>query len=150
MRLPRGAPIRAPLAAATCLFLLAGACASAPRASESQTRTVRVDGSTRRFKASFLAYFPTRVEVRQGDTISFKEIWSGEPHTVTMGTLVETQLAAARALPAGAPVPEGLPGLPRGRILPAPAKLVLSAAEPCYLESGSPLDASGPCPRSKQ
>jgi plastocyanin len=41
------------------------------------------------FSSAFLAYFPSQVTVHPGDTVEFKNSWSGEPHTVTMGSIVD-------------------------------------------------------------
>jgi plastocyanin len=41
------------------------------------------------FASSFLHYYPKNVIVHRGDTVDFKVTWSGEPHSVTMGTVVD-------------------------------------------------------------
>ena len=61
--------------------------------SATQIRSVNVDNQSDKFNAGFLAYFPDDVTVRPGDTVEFKENFSGEPHSVTFGTLVESGLA---------------------------------------------------------
>ncbi|HVV35601.1 MAG TPA: plastocyanin/azurin family copper-binding protein [Acidimicrobiales bacterium] len=53
------------------------------------TRTVRVDYRADEFPSSFLGYYPRNVIVHPGDTVVFKQTWSGEPHSVTMGTVVD-------------------------------------------------------------
>lgn len=53
------------------------------------TRTVLVDYNHDQFAGSFLAYFPRTVTVHPGDTVKFKQAWTGEPHSVTMGTLTD-------------------------------------------------------------
>ncbi|MEY2568394.1 MAG: hypothetical protein QOE35_2923 [Actinomycetota bacterium] len=52
-------------------------------------RTVLVDYNHDEFAGSFLAYFPRAVSVHPGDTVTFKQAWTGEPHSVTMGTLTD-------------------------------------------------------------
>jgi len=114
------------------------------------TRTVNVDGQTDKFNGAFLAYFPNDVQVRPGDTVDFKEIWTGEPHSVTMGTLVEAGLAAQKAVPQGAPDAPGFAALPH--MLPeGPGDANQNAAQPCFLESEKPpADAKTACPKSAQ
>jgi plastocyanin len=51
--------------------------------------TVLVDYNHDEFAGSFLAYFPRSVSVHPGDTVTFKQAWTGEPHSVTMGTLTD-------------------------------------------------------------
>jgi plastocyanin len=52
------------------------------------TRQVRVDYSSDEYGSFALFNFPAKVTVRQGDTLEFKQTWTGEPHTVTGGTAV--------------------------------------------------------------
>jgi plastocyanin len=54
-----------------------------------ETRTVLVDYNHDEFAGSFLSYFPKSVTVHPGDTVTFKQAWTGEPHSVTMGTLTD-------------------------------------------------------------
>jgi plastocyanin len=56
------------------------------------TRQVLVDYSSDEFASFALLNFPDTVKVRQGDTIDFKQTWTGEPHTVTGGTSVTETL----------------------------------------------------------
>jgi plastocyanin len=53
------------------------------------TRTVLVDYNHDEVAGSFLAYFPRSVSVHPGDTVTFKQAWTGEPHSVTLGTAVD-------------------------------------------------------------
>jgi plastocyanin len=62
-----------------------GACAS----SGGSTRTVQVDAASDDFAGTFRAFFPRDVTVKPGMTLKFHQTWSGEPHTVTMGTAVQ-------------------------------------------------------------
>ena len=54
-----------------------------------ENRTVLVDYNYDEFAGSFLTYFPRSVTVRPGDTVTFKQAWTGEPHNVAFGTLVD-------------------------------------------------------------
>lgn len=51
------------------------------------TRTVLVDFQHDQFASSFLHYFPDSIAAHPGDTVVFRQTWTGEPHSVTMGTL---------------------------------------------------------------
>lgn len=52
-------------------------------------RTVLVDYRHDQFASAFLRYYPEQVTVRAGDTVRFKQTWTGEPHSVTMGKVVD-------------------------------------------------------------
>ena len=54
-----------------------------------ENRTVLVDYNHDEIAASFLTYFPRSISVHPGDTITFKQAWTGEPHSVTLGTLTD-------------------------------------------------------------
>jgi len=77
------------------LVLTAGAALPACGSGDSSgsgggaNRTVLVDYNHDEFAGSFLAYFPRAVSVHPGDTVTFKQAWTGEPHSVTMGTLTD-------------------------------------------------------------
>jgi plastocyanin len=145
------------LAALAALALIVGAgCSSSSSSTTSsattgpsgETRTVQVDGTPPNYVGAYLAFFPNAVTVHAGDTVSFKENWTGEPHTVTMGTLVETGLAAAgKADPNGPPPPEfaSLPTMaPHG-----PGDFNQNGGQPCFLDTGAP-PASAACPKASQ
>jgi plastocyanin len=137
------------------LALIAAGCGSddkSPAAAPSTTTTteraptqltVEVDGKAPDFNAGFLAYFPKTVEAHPGETVSFHNNFSGEPHTVTFGTLADAALkAAATADPNGPPPPEvaKLPDLlPQG-----PGDANQTAAKACVVDSGDlPKDGEG-------
>lgn len=127
------------------------------------TRRVLVDFKHDEFGASFLTYFPNEVRVHPGDTVAFRQHWSGEAHTVTMGTLVDTLgkpywdiLDAARK-GEEVEVPEDEPDAPGFDTLPVmidqeSEKLVQAAAQPCYRDSWVPRvdDLDEPCPPRAQ
>ncbi len=127
----------------------AASCGS-NKSSGAQSRTVQVDGTSDKFNAAFLEYFPKRVTVHPGDTVDFHENWTGEPHTVTMGTLVETGLKAAQAAGPNAPTPPEMEKLPT--LLPeGPGDAHQNAAQPCFLASGAPpSDPATACPKQQQ
>jgi plastocyanin len=53
---------------------------------------VLVDFRSDEFASFYLYNFPTKVTVRPGDTLAFKQTWTGEPHTITGGTIVSDQV----------------------------------------------------------
>jgi plastocyanin len=96
------------------------------------TVEVDVDGSPDDQNLAFLAYFPSELSVHAGDTIDFGLVDTGEPHSVTLGTLVDGVLSTAspddEALFAAVPV-----------MLPAgPGDANQTAANPCFVASGAP------------
>lgn len=77
------------------LALLVGACGDGGAGSASAAleggaeRTVLVDFRHDEFASAFLRYYPETVTVRPGDAVRFKQAWTGEPHSVTMGKVVD-------------------------------------------------------------
>ena len=105
-----------------------------------QTFTVSVDGSSKALPMVADAFFPPLLSVHPGDTINFTEVWTGELHTVTMGTLVEKAVANPNSSAAAA-----LPALiPSGR-----SDTIQSAAQPCFIQTGTP-PVNNPCPAVSQ
>jgi plastocyanin len=84
------------LAVAVAAVLLAGACGDGGGGDErgfepaegGEERTVLVDYRHDEFASAFLQYYPEHLEVRPGDLVKFRQSWSGEPHSVTMGKVV--------------------------------------------------------------
>src|SRR5437763_15225805 len=116
------------------MLVVGAGCGSSGSSSSAQTRRVDVDGKADTFNAAFLAYFPNTVTARPGDTVEFKSIWRGEPHTVTMGTLVEAGLKAAQAQGpnASGPPPAAFAQLPT--LFPqGQGDANQNAAQPCFL-----------------
>lgn len=111
-----------------------------------QPATVRVDGRSDAVNIAAAAYFPKEVRVHAGGSVRFLSVFRGEPHTVTMGTLVAAGIARATAADPRAPTePPDLRLLPNF-LSPIATDVVASAAEPCFLDGGSP-PLSGACPR---
>ncbi len=120
----------------------------------SQTFHVNVDGSNKRANESFTAYFPNVIRVHAGDTVVFHWAGNGEPHTVTLGTLVNNDLSVfdhltpaqqnnppASALAVDAKLPQLLPQ--------GPGDAIPSAADPCYLASGD-VPGTSQCAKTAQ
>jgi len=145
--------------------LAASACGGGGSADGGETRKVLVDYKHDQFSASFLAYFPDDVKVHPGDTVEFKQFWTGEPHTVTMGTLVDEtggsvwsilqdiRSGKLKELPKEEPPEfeqffEKLPFMGDEESL----KPIQAAAQPCYLDTGAPdfSDIDKPCPKRPQ
>ncbi|MEY2569402.1 MAG: hypothetical protein QOE35_3931 [Actinomycetota bacterium] len=60
-----------------------------------QTFEVMVDPKPQAFNASFIHYFPDRVKAHPGDTIEYSANFTGEPHTVTFGSMLKPLLDLA-------------------------------------------------------
>jgi plastocyanin len=58
-------------------------------------RTILVDFSHDEFASAMFDNFPGEVQVPQGANVVFKQIWTGEPHTVTGGALVNEMMTGA-------------------------------------------------------
>ena len=109
------------------------------------TVPVSVDAVPEEFSASFFAYFPAQVTARPGDTVQFTSRFTGEPHTVAFGTLIDDALNAFAAVPAGTAAPPEVSALlARAPAFFAPTETRVdvdplpAAAEPCFLETGDP------------
>jgi plastocyanin len=147
------------LAALAAVFMLAaGACLGGAGPDE---RTVLVDYSHDEFASFFLRFYPSFLTVGQGDTLVFKQTWTGEPHTVTAGKILGKVSKVfhpyLEALSQGKPLPMEEPKdlekeerkLPNAFI--EEANLNQVAAQPCYIKSGSPpKPGSKPCANRKQ
>jgi plastocyanin len=131
-----------------------------PGCSRSQQAVVLVDNSHDAFAASMISFFPDHVVVRPGETVRFRQRWTGEPHSVTFGALFNDQLGRIRErleepLP---PVAADLPDLAVINRLPVMlgrdgAEFVVNqnGAQPCFLDDGAPpLDPDEACPARRQ
>jgi plastocyanin len=131
---------------------LAGTSSKLSAKQGSQTFTVDVDGVNPAANETFYAYFPKVVKVHSGDTVVFHYVGVGEPHTVALGTLANAAVSAFASLtpaqqnhpPASAVAADAaLPQLfPQG-----PGDAIASAANPCYMQSGTP--GTSICPNSQ-
>lgn len=57
------------------------------------TRSILVDFNHDQFTSFFAHDFPDKVQVHPGDRVVFRQTWTGEPHTVTGGKIVDKVLA---------------------------------------------------------
>lgn len=133
--------LRRAFVALIALALIGSACSKKEDAGtdtgKAQSYTVQVDAHTQGddYGVYASAYFPGEVKVHPGDTVSFKLNWSGEPHSVTFGTLVDD--GAAKLDPAADDEPEAWRKIPA--MLPeGPGDAIQSTVNPCYLETGAP------------
>ena len=129
------------------------ACGSS---SDSSTRTILTDFNYDQFATTYMANFPFITQVHPGDSIQFKQAWTGEAHTVTFGTLLKPLSDIMHPYMTGEkPVPDQEPpGLQEAQqALPSlfGAKDVnQTAGQPCFLQS-APLPADEkPCPKVAQ
>jgi plastocyanin len=144
------------VAAAFGIALIGAACSSGG----SGERVVRVDYQHDEFASHYWRYFPSTVYAHPGDTVAFKQEWTGEPHTVTLGTRLDElseEIAELESRFPEDPTPEQeaegqrsyermTEGIVFDPYLDADAPL---AARPCYLRSGQPpRDES--CPERTQ
>ncbi len=144
------------LASAGVLWASTSTHARASRvAAAPQTFTVDVDGDNPKANEAFIAYFPKVVRVHAGDTVVFHNKGNGEPHTATLGTLVDDAVTAAESLtpqqqnnpPASflavdALVPQLLPQ--------GPGDAIQAAANPCFMQSGVPTPSLCPVSQNYQ
>jgi plastocyanin len=107
---------------------------------------ISVDGSNPAVNEAFLKYFPATATVHPGDTLSFKlAADSGEPHTVTFGTLADTAVKLVLADPdpnnPGATATAADNAVPN--LLPqGPGDAIQPAAVPCFIPSGAVTTAT--------
>jgi len=136
-------------AAVAALALLIAACGNTSTGGPAAQRlTVFVDDkqpSGQPINLAALAYFPNELSAHPGDTIDFKVRWTGDPHTITFGSLVDADLKAfvppQPGAPPAAPTAESkkLPNLvPIPPLNPGPPDINQAAAQPCFLASGEP------------
>lgn len=108
---------------------------------------VKIDGESKNFNGEFTMFSPSKLSARPGDTVNFElPRFSGAPHTVTFGTLVDAALAKFRSLPPTTTIAgsENFPEMKKltdifphevGQGPPSPNQ---SAAQPCFLQTGEP------------
>lgn len=121
------------------------------------TVPVSVDAKPEGFSASFFAYFPRQLTARPGDTLEFTSVFSGEPHTVAFGKVIDEALTAFSAVPPGSPLPQDV----RDKLAKAPfffspneteldADPQPAAAQPCFLGSVDPPPSAACTPEQRE
>jgi plastocyanin len=135
---------------AIVLALVLTACGS-NGSDGAHTRQVLVDYSPDDFPASFFGYFPRVIEAHPGDTVNFHQTWTGEPHTVTLGTMVQPVGDKMRPSLLGRkslfedeldPSQFGLPSVFPEEATSGNIKLNQAASQPCYVAT-APLELDG-------
>jgi plastocyanin len=106
-------------------------------AHEPETFTVNVDGQVPDMASYVLAYFPQNVSAHPGDTVEFQWVDTGEPHTVTFGSLVDEAVASMAGADPMGPMSEEFEALPV-LIDEATFEVSQAAAQPCYLTDSDP------------
>ena len=106
-------------------------------------------GKTDAFTIGTLSYFPASLKAEAGSTIDFESVFTGEPHTVTFGTLVDEGMKELKAAGEEAEdEPASLQKLPP--LLPdGPGDANQMAANPCFIDSGDPPTDKA-CPKREQ
>jgi plastocyanin len=150
------------VSAAIAVFVLAGVPGCGGDSSDgAQTRTVLVDYAHDEMATSMIDFFPQTVTVHPGDTVRFRQHWTGEAHNVTFGTSFNDALGRIRARLARAPRPTAAEVAADQAVLAAlpailggdrgPFVVNQNGAQPCYLDDGVPPPAPDePCPRREQ
>ena len=133
-----------------------GACGSGG----GDTRTIEVDYRSDDFAGIFRGYFPRKVTVTPGMTLRFHQTWTGEPHSVTFGTIVNKAYAPIGTLideyvSGKTPIPDEPPPEYDEKLWSETLPFFFgeedginqSAALPCFApkESDLPLDKAKPC-----
>jgi hypothetical protein len=83
-------------ALAFAVAVLASACGGG--GSSNPRRLVQVDYRSDEFGSHFWRFFPHSIDAHPGDTVDFHQTWTGEPHTVTLGTIVDAAVPRIAAL----------------------------------------------------
>src|SRR5438552_11288126 len=122
------------------------ASSSAAPSGGGQTVPISVDNPTSGTSLAFTAFFPNEVTLHPGDTLDFAEHFTGEPHTVTFGSLLDQ--GVAKLDPNAQDEPAEIKKIPA--LLPeGPGDAIQAAAQPCFLANGDP-PASDACTKDQQ
>jgi plastocyanin len=138
--------------------MLAALALPACSGGENPTRTVLTDFTHDQFNTSMFGFFPRKTAVHPGDTIQFKQAWTGDAHTVTFGTLLKSIGDIVKPYYDGVKDPpqgeESPPGLDEASAkIPFPfdgEDINQTAGQPCYLKDGPLRDDRKACPRVTQ
>lgn len=123
-----------------------GSGGSSAKKGGAETVKVMVDAKATATSAAFTSYFPKEVTVHPGDSVDFAEVFTGEPHTVTLGTLVDQGLP--KVDPKADTEPAELQKIPH--LLPnGPGDAVQAVAQPCFLAAGDPPQSAA-CTKDQQ
>ncbi len=131
-----------------------------PACGSDDATVIRVDNSHDAFAASMIGFFPDNVAAHPGQTVHFRQRWTGEPHSVTFGALFNEELGRIRERLAQ-PLPPTVDDLPDLAVIDRLPVMLgrddeefvvnQNGAQPCYLDEGSPpTDPDEPCPARPQ
>jgi plastocyanin len=103
----------------------------------------------------YQAFFPRFISAHPGDTIVFRQAWTGDPHTVTLGRMVD---AAAKPLLPYLKGTKPLRDQPPQDVIDAFSQLPSffdpdinqEVAQTCYVASGELPKSTRPCPKAEQ
>jgi len=150
---------------ALALVLLGAGFAACGSGSGGNSRTIAVDYRSDDFNGAFLAYYPRKVTVRPGMTLKFHQTWTGEPHTVTLGTAVDDTVKPYKYIVDKYYAdPQSVENDPIGDLLGAfdqrlpvflpgfTGAIDQRAAFPCYVdrEDQLPKATTRPCPKAQR
>ena len=79
--------------------LTTAAAAESEATASPQVFNVTIDGNVDEFNGSFFGFYPNHVQAHPGDTIVFTSVFSGEPHSIAFGTVVQEVADLFFALP---------------------------------------------------
>jgi len=136
--------------AAALAFMGFAACSGG----DTDSLTIQVDYAHDEFAGSLFGFFPNQVTVNPGTTLKFRQTWTGEPHTVTLGTQVTELAKPFKELVDEVHKTGDVPEEPEGyqffeEGLPSffGATIGQAAAQPCYAKTVEemPLDGTA-CP----
>src|SRR3954447_1244369 len=100
-----------------------------------QTLGVQVDADASDTGVAFTSYFPNELTAHPGDTVNFTSVFTGEPHTVTFGALLDQ--GVPKLDPAAQDEPAEIKKIPN--MLPdGPGDAIQAAAQPCFLATADP------------
>ena len=149
--------------AVVAIVILLGGCVRPGGGTE---RVVRVDFTHDEFASHYWRYFPSTVYARPGDELVFRQEWTGEPHTVSFGTVADEAIPKVAALTEkyedyeGPETDEAIAKIEaefeqaEGELptyFPLEGDEFPTAAEPCYVRSGElPTKPDQKCPERDQ
>jgi plastocyanin len=129
---------------------LAGATPTVEVAAAPATLPVGVDGKSPDFNSAYFAFFPQQVMAHPGDTVEFTFADTGEPHTVTLGTMADAAVQAfEKAGPTGdASEDPAVKSLPTFTVTETSLEVNQSVTQPCFQDEG-PVGTAA-CPKQEQ
>jgi plastocyanin len=124
-------------------------------ASSGTTRTVLADFNLDEYANAYEAFFPRFISAHPGDTVTFNQSWTGDPHTVTLGTAVDKAMGPLLPYLKGTlPLPSEEPPEVAQAFAAMPQffdpNINQLAAQPCYVRRGAVPTGDTPCAKAVQ